>query len=425
MLAAEGSTQVLIALGLSVLLVGVVGGILWIIRVLAARPAEAEAERRVRRFLDSDDEVSRDALGQLPLSLLASDSAVRERALDIVRLSGTLGAPQRGSARRTTTDARAARALELAALARTLFRKHDYKAALQAVNESIALDPSNAHAFVLKGETLKAIQDYPGALAAYTKAIELDSNEHDARLGRASVLFHLNRLDEGIQDLSIISDATYALDALGPLVWPSDVAGQVTGTSTGRVIVVAGPSGLGKREVLHELQTIRGGARVWLSVSDTTRPRRGWEVNGSDYTFIDSEEFTHRIDLGRYLEFARVLGHWYGVPRRELIRHLAEGDDVVLDLTVWGAVVVHTQIPGALLVFLQSPDAIELAERIRQSGLAHIEVADSLIERLKRLPSVPGHVFHAVHEDDPQEAAQAISRLIDSEGRPVSVMQLR
>jgi guanylate kinase len=422
-MAADASTQVLVALGLSVLLVGAVSGILWVVRALAGRPAQEQTDRLVRRFLDSDDEASQGALGQLPLALLASDSAVRERALDIARRLEGLEAPHRESRRSSTMDARAAHALELVALARTLFHKHDHSGALQAVNESIELDASNAHAFVLKGETLKASQEYPGALAAYTKAIDLDSNEHDARLGRASVLFYLNRLDEGIQDLSIISDATYALEALGPLVWPSDASGQWTAAGSGRVIVVGGPSGLGKREVLHELQSIRGGTPVWLSVSDTTRPRRGWEVNGSDYTFIDAEEFTHRIDLGRYLEFARVLGHWYGVPRRELIRHLAEGDDVVLDLTVWGAVVVHTQIPGALLIFLQSPDAIELAERIRQSGPAHVEVADSLIERLKRPPSVPGHPFHAVHEDGAREAALAISRLIDSEGRRVSIVQ--
>lgn len=119
------------------------------------------------------------------------------------------------------------------------------------------------------------------------------------------------------------------------------------------LIVVAGPSGVGKGTIIREL--LARDPRLWLSVSATTRDRRPGEEHGREYWFLTSEEFAARADAGEFLEEFTVYGARYGTPRRPIDEHLAAGDDVVLEVDVQGARAVRASHPDALLVFVAPP----------------------------------------------------------------------
>jgi guanylate kinase len=103
-------------------------------------------------------------------------------------------------------------------------------------------------------------------------------------------------------------------------------------------------------------------------VSANTRPRRPGEREGVDYQFVSREEFERRRDGDGFLEWFEVYGDLKGTPREPVERHLAAGDDVLLELDVQGALAVRAQYPGACLVFLKPPSPEEQRRRILQRG---------------------------------------------------------
>jgi guanylate kinase len=119
------------------------------------------------------------------------------------------------------------------------------------------------------------------------------------------------------------------------------------------LLVIAGPSGVGKGAIIREL--LARDPRLWLSVSATTRPPRPGEVHGRDYWFCSESEFAAKAEAGEFLEQFTVYDARYGTPRAPIEEHLAAGDDVVLELDVQGARAVREQYPDALLVFVAPP----------------------------------------------------------------------
>jgi guanylate kinase len=114
--------------------------------------------------------------------------------------------------------------------------------------------------------------------------------------------------------------------------------------------VLAGPSGVGKGTIVHKL--LERDPHLWLSVSATTRSRRDGEVDGTDYVFLDRDEFERIRDEGGFLEWFDVYGDLYGTPRDPVEEHLAAGDDVLLEVDVQGALAVREKYPDAVLVFV-------------------------------------------------------------------------
>jgi guanylate kinase len=106
-----------------------------------------------------------------------------------------------------------------------------------------------------------------------------------------------------------------------------------------------------------------------VSVSATTRARRsGDEVDGCDYHFLSDEEFRDRIRRNAFLEWAEFSGHLYGTPKDDMLGHLQNGRDVILEIELEGARQVAEQFPDALLVFLKPPSLAELERRLRGRG---------------------------------------------------------
>lgn len=137
-------------------------------------------------------------------------------------------------------------------------------------------------------------------------------------------------------------------------------------TQTGLLLVMSGPSGVGKTTLVHRLLEQFDGT---FSISATTRPRSEKEVDGRDYYFIDEETFQRWIEEGRFLEHAQVFGRsWYGTPREPVESQLEQGRLVVLDIDVQGAIQVHRSMPSSFGVFVMPPGEDVLLERLRSRG---------------------------------------------------------
>lgn len=134
----------------------------------------------------------------------------------------------------------------------------------------------------------------------------------------------------------------------------------------GRLVVVAGPSGVGKGTVVrHALEL---DPTLVVSVSATTRPPRAGESDGVDYHFVPRASFERLIAEGRMLEWAEFAGNLYGTPLEPVEAERAAGRSVVLEIDVAGARQIRTAAPDALQVFLAPPDIEELERRLRGRG---------------------------------------------------------
>jgi guanylate kinase len=153
---------------------------------------------------------------------------------------------------------------------------------------------------------------------------------------------------------------------------PVNTSANASGTTAakmpakGLLLVVSGPSGVGKTTIVHEVIRRLGGE---FSISATTRARTERERDGVDYHFVDQATFQRWIDEGRFLEYAQVFGRsWYGTLRDQVEQALGEGKLIVLDIDVQGARDVKMRLPAALGVFVLPPSEETLLKRLRARG---------------------------------------------------------
>ena len=128
------------------------------------------------------------------------------------------------------------------------------------------------------------------------------------------------------------------------------------------LIVISGPSGVGKDTVLRRLFELA--PHLEYSVSYTTRPPRPDEIDGRSYTFVSEPEFLSLIEQREFLEWARVYDHYYGTSRRRVEEALRRGDDIILKIDVQGAGFVRRRKPDALFIFITPPSTEELLSRL-------------------------------------------------------------
>lgn len=143
----------------------------------------------------------------------------------------------------------------------------------------------------------------------------------------------------------------------------TDAPGASAAASTPLLVVLSGPSGVGKDAVLDEME--RRGHRFHRVVTCTTRPPREGEREGADYFFVSDAEFDRLIATGGLLEHAAVYSHRYGVPRQQVIDALARGTDVYVRTDVQGAATIKKLMPDTVLVFIAPSDVAEIEARIR------------------------------------------------------------
>lgn len=176
------------------------------------------------------------------------------------------------------------------------------------------------------------------------------------------------------------------------------------------LIVISGPSGVGKGTIVNKL--LKKGNYA-LSISCTTRNPREKEKDGVSYFFITKEKFLGMIEKGGFLEYSEHFGNFYGTPREFVEKKLKESD-VILEIEVDGALQVKKAYPSALLIMVVPPSEEELIARVKHRGL---EKGGSLEERLSRmryeLSKKPLYDYTVVN-DELEEAVAEIEKIIKS-----------
>jgi guanylate kinase len=180
-----------------------------------------------------------------------------------------------------------------------------------------------------------------------------------------------------------------------------------------KVVVITGPSGVGKGTLIKRLcERVPG---LELSVSATTRRPRAGEVDGRDYHFLEEAEFDRRARAREFLEHATYSGNRYGTLRSEVERRLDAGRSVLLEIEVQGARQVRAAMPEAVLVFIAPPDPGALRERLERRG-ADSEQAIAERLRVAELELAARKEFpHVVVNDEIERAAAELERVVRGE----------
>lgn len=143
------------------------------------------------------------------------------------------------------------------------------------------------------------------------------------------------------------------------------------------LIVISGPSGVGKDTVVHRLK--ERGVPFHFVITATDRPPRSNEVDGVSYIFVTTEEFEQMIEEDELLEWARVYGDYKGVPKQQVRQAFQSGQDVIMRLDVQGAETIRKLAPEAVLIFLVANSEEEMVERLRAR---HSDTEEAIRQRM-------------------------------------------
>jgi guanylate kinase len=181
------------------------------------------------------------------------------------------------------------------------------------------------------------------------------------------------------------------------------------------VIVVSGPSGVGKDAILNLMKARN--YPFFFMTTYTTRKRRNNEVEGQDYHFVSEEEFQELLKTDGLLEWARVYGNYYGPPKGPVKKALSEGRDTILKVDIQGAQTIKKVLPEAILIFILPPSTEELTNRLSKRCT---ETPADLALRLKTAETELNQISHFDYAvmnpcDNVESAVQDILSIIKAE----------
>lgn len=179
----------------------------------------------------------------------------------------------------------------------------------------------------------------------------------------------------------------------------------------GLLIVISGPSGVGKGTVVKEVMK-DDELHLSYSTSMTTRDPRAGEVDGKDYFFVSKEEFLKVKEEGGLLESNEFVGNYYGTPKAYVEKLRNEGKNVLLEIDVEGCKQVVAQEPDTLTLFIVPPSMKELERRIRGRGTEPEEIVQQRLAKAQKELEKSYQYKYCVCNDDVQLAADIISIII-------------
>jgi len=187
----------------------------------------------------------------------------------------------------------------------------------------------------------------------------------------------------------------------------------------GKLVVISGPSGVGKTTILRRL--LADVPHLIPSVSATTRPARVGERNGVDYHFVAAEEFERRRAAGDFLECCQVYGrqYWYGTLVDEVTPRMATGEWVVLEIDVEGTLSILARYPEAITIFVEPAHPDQLLDRLQGRGTESPDAMARRLEVARRELLQSHHYQHrVVNDDDIAAAVAAIETILFHAGLP-------
>lgn len=182
----------------------------------------------------------------------------------------------------------------------------------------------------------------------------------------------------------------------------------------GLLVVISGPSGVGKGTVRKALFEREGHDLVY-SVSMTTRKPREGETEGKEYYFVTKEEFEKKISEGKMLEYAEFVNNYYGTPLDKINEQLESGKEVVLEIEVQGAMQVKEKMKDAIFIFIAPPSMASLYERLTSRGTETEEIIRERCEKAKREVGLANMYDYIVVNDEVKNAADKIIAIIRAE----------
>jgi guanylate kinase len=193
--------------------------------------------------------------------------------------------------------------------------------------------------------------------------------------------------------------------------------GDVGGAPSAMLVIISGPSGVGKDAVIDALRRRGRTPDYHYVVTCTTRARRPGEIDALSYHFLDRDAFIALRDAGELLEANEVHGNWYGTPRTQVREALVSGHDVILKIDVQGAQVVKENVPEAILIFIVPPSLESLFQRLKSRAT---ETADQLELRQRNaaveLARQEDYDYIVENRDGEVEAtAERIEQILDAE----------
>ena len=179
-----------------------------------------------------------------------------------------------------------------------------------------------------------------------------------------------------------------------------------------KLIIITGPSGVGKGTVVKEL--LERNKDIWLSISATTRNPRVGEKDGLNYYFISEERFKDMIDKKQFLEWAQFAGNYYGTPLSTVNEKIEKGFVVLLEIEVEGVKQIKEKFPEALSIFLLPPSKAELEKRIRNRGTEKEEAINRRLSRANYEIASSNQFDFVLTNHDVDETVKEVFKIIKS-----------
>lgn len=181
------------------------------------------------------------------------------------------------------------------------------------------------------------------------------------------------------------------------------------------LIVISGFSGVGKDAALGKMK--KAGLPFRYVVTTTTRPKRPGEKDGVDYHFLSEDKFRQMIMTNQFLEWAKVYGNYYGVPKQEIEEAVKKRQDTIVKVDVQGAATIKRILPDAVFIFLMAPSTEELANRLkRRHGLHSADLDLRLSKAREEIESLPLFDYVVVsHTDNIDLTVTQINAIVTAE----------
>lgn len=186
----------------------------------------------------------------------------------------------------------------------------------------------------------------------------------------------------------------------------------------GFLLVISGPSGVGKGTVLHDLMNTQ--KNLVYSVSATTRNKRPGEIEGVSYFYKKHEEFEKMIKEDKFLEYAKVHNNYYGTPKEFVINKINEGKIVILEIDVQGALNVKKNFDNGVYIFLAPPSLSELKNRIVSRGTESVEDINLRMKNAKKELKYIEEYDYLVVNDHLNSAINLVNEIINAEKHRVT-----